>query len=118
MLKIVYPICCGMDVHKSFLVACIASTNDHGDAKWDMKRQLLFDATISVKGIDRIGMLNEVTKVISDQFDVNIHKLTISCDEGIFAGVFELLIHDRSDVETVMNGLKTINGVQEVNQTV
>lgn len=42
-----------------------------------MKRQLLFDATISVKGIDRIGMLNEVTKVISDQFDVNIHKLTI-----------------------------------------
>ena len=88
------------------------------DAKWDMKRQLLFDATISVKGIDRIGMLNEVTKVISDQFDVNIHKLTISCDEGIFAGVFELLIHDRSDVETVMNGLKTINGVQEVNQTV
>ena len=73
---------------------------------------------ISVKGIDRIGMLNEVTKVISDQFDVNIHKLTISCDEGIFAGVFELLIHDRSDVETVMNGLKTINGVQEVNQTV
>ena len=88
------------------------------DAKWDMKRQLLFDATISVKGIDRIGMLNEVTKVISDQFDVNIHKLTISCDDGIFAGVFELLIHDRSDVETVMNGLKTINGVQEVNQTV
>ena len=30
MLKIVYPICCGMDVHKSFIVACIASTNNHG----------------------------------------------------------------------------------------
>ena len=30
MLKIVYPVCCGMDVHKSFVVACIASTNDHG----------------------------------------------------------------------------------------
>lgn len=30
MLKIVYPVCCGMDVHKSFVIACIASTNDHG----------------------------------------------------------------------------------------
>ncbi len=88
------------------------------DAKWDMHKHLLFDATISIKGIDRIGMLNEVTKIISDQFDVNIHKLTISCDEGIFAGVFELLIHDRSDVETIIKGLKTIKGVQEVNQTV
>lgn len=88
------------------------------DAKWDMKRQMLFDATISMKGIDRIGMLNEVTKVISDQFDVNIHKVTISCDQGIFAGVFELLIHDRADVATIIKGLKTINGVQEVNQTV
>lgn len=87
------------------------------DAKWDMKRHLLFDATISMKGIDRIGMLNEVTQVISDQFDVNIHKVTISCDEGIFAGVFELLIHDRSDVATIIKRLKTINGVQEVNQT-
>lgn len=111
-----------IEIHKRSCKVASKLKSSYGyrilDAKWDMKRQLLFDATVSVKGIDRIGMLNEVTKVISDQFDVNIHKLTISCDEGIFAGVFELLIHDRSDVETVMNGLKTINGVQEVNQTV
>lgn len=111
-----------IEIHKRSCKVASKLKSSYGnrilDAKWDMKRQLLFDATISLKGIDRIGMLNEVTKVISDQFDVNIHKVTISCDEGIFAGVFELLIHDRSDVETVMNGLKTIDGVQEVNQTV
>ena len=38
MLKIVYPICCGMDVHKSFLVACIASTNEHGVTFYKSKR--------------------------------------------------------------------------------
>lgn len=38
MLKIVYPICCGMDVHKSFLVACIASTNEHGVTVYKSKR--------------------------------------------------------------------------------
>ena len=88
------------------------------DAKWDMHKQLLFDATLSIRGIDRIGMLNEVTNLISEHFDVNIHKLTISCDEGIFSGVFELLIHDRADLEKIIKGLKTIKGVQEVNQTV
>ena len=38
MLKIVYPICCGMDVHKSFVVACIATTNDHGVTNYKSKR--------------------------------------------------------------------------------
>lgn len=38
MLKIVYPICCGMDVHKSFLVACIASTDEHGVTTYKSRR--------------------------------------------------------------------------------
>jgi transposase len=38
MLKIVYPICCGMDIHKSFLVACIAATNEHGVTSYKAKR--------------------------------------------------------------------------------
>ena len=38
MLKIVYPICCGMDVHKSFVVACIASTNEQGVTTYKSKR--------------------------------------------------------------------------------
>ena len=84
----------------------------------NMRRKMLFDATVSVKGIDRIGLLNEVTSVISGKLDMNIHKLTISSEEGIFSGVFELLIHDRADLETIIKQLKTIKGVQEVNQSV
>jgi transposase len=38
MLKIVYPICCGMDIHKSFLVACIATTDGHGVTTYKNKR--------------------------------------------------------------------------------
>ena len=111
-----------IEIHKRSCQVASKLKSSYGnrilDAKWNMHRKLFFDATISIKGIDRIGMLNDVTKVISDQFDLNIHKLTISSDEGIFSGVFELLIHDRTDVETIIKGLKTIKGVQEVNQTV
>ena len=42
MLKIVYPICCGMDVHKSFLVACIASINEQGVTTYKGKRFCTF----------------------------------------------------------------------------
>lgn len=79
-------------------------------------QKLLFDAVIEVNGIDRIGMLNEVTQVISEELNVNIHKITLSCDEGIFEGSLELRIHDRDDVKTIMDKLKQIDGLQEIKQ--
>lgn len=86
------------------------------DAKWDMHKRLYFDATIHLKCIDRIGMLNEVTKVISEQMNVNIHKITLSSDEGIFDGIIELRVHDRDDVMEIINSLKKIDNMQKVNQ--
>ncbi len=86
------------------------------DAKWDMHKRLYFDATIHLKGIDRIGMLNEVTKVISEQMNVNIHKITLSSDEGIFDGIIELRVHDRDDVMEIINSLKKIDNMQKANQ--
>ena len=111
-----------IEIHKRSCPVASKLKSSYGnrilDAKWNMRRKMLFDATVSVKGIDRIGLLNEVTSVISGKLDMNIHKLTISSEEGIFSGVFELLIHDRADLETIIKQLKTIKGVQEVNQSV
>ena len=84
------------------------------DAKWQMNKSLFFEATIEIKGIDRKGMLLDVSRVISDQLDVNIHKITISSDNGIFDGTIELKIHDRDDVRLIMDQLKTIEGLQDV----
>ena len=83
-----------------------------------MHKQLFFDAMISIKGIDRIGLLNEVTQVISEELNVNIHKVIISCEEGIFDGSLELKIHDRNDVKNIIDKLKKINGLQEIEQIV
>ena len=47
------------------------------DAKWDMHQVMFFDATIEIRGIDRKRMLHDVSEVISDKLDVNIHKMTI-----------------------------------------
>ncbi len=84
------------------------------DAEWDMHKQMLFDATIEIKGIDRKGMNIDVSKIISDQLGINIHKLTISSNNGIFNGTIELRIQNRDEVKIIMDKLKTIEDLQEV----
>ena len=88
------------------------------DVKWDMHKQMFFNATIQLVGIDRIGLLNEVTQVISRQLNVNIRKVVISCENDIFDGKIELRVHDRDDVKVVIDELKSVNGIQEIQQII
>ncbi len=86
------------------------------DVKWDMKRQMFFEATIQLTGIDRLGLLNDLTHVISEQLNVNMKKLVISCDQNIFDGTIVLSVRDRDDVTLIMNSLKDIEGIEEIKQ--
>ena len=84
------------------------------DAKWQMRHEILFDATIHIRGIDRKGMLHDLAHLISDQLDLYIRRITVSSHEGIFDGVIELRVYDRAEVQHVMELLKMIDGLQEV----
>ena len=81
-----------------------------------MHKKLYFNAVVHIEGIDRIGLLNEVTALISNQMNINIHKVMITSEEGIVDGVFDLRVHDREDLKVVIDGLKKIEGLQEVAQ--
>ncbi|MEE0669600.1 RelA/SpoT family protein [Prevotella sp.] len=86
------------------------------DAKWDMHKVMFFDATIEIRGIDRKRMLHDVAEVISDKLDVNIHKMTIESNEGIFDGQIEIRVHDRSEVKVIIDELRKIEDIKEVLQ--
>ena len=86
------------------------------DAKWDMHRRLFFDATIEIRGIDRSGMLHDISDVLSDQLGINIRKITISSDNGIFEGTIEMQVHDRKDVQFIVESMKNIKDIQEVQE--
>jgi GTP pyrophosphokinase len=86
------------------------------DAKWDMHKRLFFDATIRLQGIDRVGMLLDIAQIISSQMNVNMRKLIIGTNEGVFDGTIELRVHDREDVGHIIDQLKKINGLQDVTQ--
>ncbi len=86
------------------------------DVKWDMHKELFFVATIRISGIDRVGMLNEVTQVISSQMNVNIRNLNITCEDGMFDGTLELRVHDRDDVKTIIKNLKQVADLKEISE--
>ena len=86
------------------------------DIKWDMHKILFFDATIRLGGIDRVGLLNEITQIISSQMNVNIHKILITCEDGIFDGSIDLRVHDREDVKKIITNLKKIADLKEISE--
>ena len=81
-----------------------------------MQKKLYFDAVIRIQGIDRVGMLLDISKIISSQMNVNIHKLTVASDDGVFDGTIEMRVHDRANAQEIINQLKTVDGLQEVTQ--
>ena len=86
------------------------------DVKWDMHKKLYFIATVRLGGIDRMGLLNEITQVISSQLNVNIRNLNFTCEDGMFDGTLELRVHDREDVHVVMNSLKQVEDLKEISE--
>ena len=81
--------------------------------EWDTHKELSFLVYIYIKGIDSMGLLNEVTQVISRQLNVNIRKLTIETEDGIFEGKIQLWVHDVDDVKTICNNLKKIQNIKQ-----
>ena len=86
------------------------------DVKWDMHKHLFFDATIRLGGIDRRGLVNEVTRVISNQLNVDIRRLTFTTEDGIFEGSIDLRVHDREDVHQIIDKLKEVDDLKEISQ--
>ena len=82
--------------------------------EWDTHKELSFLVTIYIKGIDCMGLLNEVTQIISRQLNVNIRKLTIETNDGIFEGRIQLYVHDVDDVRTICNNLKQVQNIKQV----
>lgn len=82
--------------------------------EWDTHKELSFLVNIYIKGIDAMGLLNEVTQVISHQLNVNIRKLSIETTDGIFEGNIQLYVHDVDDVKTICNNLKQIQNIKQV----
>lgn len=83
-------------------------------AHWDMGNQMQFQADIEMKGLDKMGILNQITRVISQLHNVNIRRLEIEVKDGIFESVISIYVHDTKEVDDIIFSLKKIPDVKEV----
>jgi len=86
-------------------------------SRWVSKDSIDFIAYLNVKGIDRIGLMNNVTKIISAQMNVNINAVNIISNDGLFEGKITLKIHNVSFLNSLIKKLKKIDGLQSVERS-
>jgi len=86
-------------------------------SRWVSKDSIDFIAYLNVKGIDRIGLMNNVTKIISAQMNVNISAVNIISNDGLFEGEITLKIHNVSFLNSLIKKLKKIDGLQSVERS-
>ncbi len=84
------------------------------DAKWNMAGTQQFIASVKINGVDKVGMLNQITQVVSQTLNVNIRKLEIEARDGIFEGNIILYVHSTSELQTIVKDLKKIPNIKQV----
>lgn len=108
----------GIKVHKKNCPNAIALQSNYAyriiSAKWIDSSQEEFLSEIRLTGIDNIGLVNEITKVISDNMHVNIRNLNFSTDGGTFTGKITVVVKNKSILKKLMNNLKQIGGIEKV----
>ena len=105
-------------IHKRNCPVADTLKSSHGNrilaANWDTHRALTFQVPILIKGIDGIGVLNEITATISQQLNIGIQKLMIESHDGIFEGTIWVNAHDVDEVRTICDQLKKIKNIQTI----
>ena len=85
-------------------------------ASWNMRGEMSFHSSIAIRGIDRKGMLKDVSAMLYDTFDIDIHSVKTLSEDGIFSGEIEFLVTNISILDKVIKNLSTINGMQSVHR--
>ncbi|MEX2597381.1 MAG: ACT domain-containing protein, partial [Salibacteraceae bacterium] len=85
-------------------------------AKWTNTEVIAFLAAIRIQGIDQVGLVNDVTKVISSEYNVNMRSISFDTDDGIFEGTIKVYVNDTTHLTELMRKLRNIDGVTNVSR--
>ncbi|MBQ9705850.1 MAG: bifunctional (p)ppGpp synthetase/guanosine-3',5'-bis(diphosphate) 3'-pyrophosphohydrolase [Paludibacteraceae bacterium] len=111
-----------MVIHKRSCPVAMKLRSSYGknlySAVWSMHRQNTYIETIEFEGIDRVGVIIKMLKVISDDFKINIHDMRITASTGIFSGRVQLYVYDTHEIRELCEALSKIKDVQTVRRIV
>ncbi|MBU2912852.1 MULTISPECIES: RelA/SpoT family protein [Reichenbachiella] len=106
----------GIKIHRTSCPNATELMSNYGyriiKAKWTSQQEIAFLAGIKVVGTDRLGMINDITQIISNDLKVNMRSMSIDTDNGIFEGSVMVYVDDTSHLETMIDKLGSINGIE------
>ena len=108
----------GIKIHKKTCPNAVSMQSNYAyrimSAKWIDSSQQVFRVLIKLTGIDKLGLVNSITKVVSENMNVNIKNINFETDGGIFNGQISVEVNNNNSVEKLMERLKKINGIEKV----
>ena len=110
----------GIKIHRT---TCPNSTEllaNHGNrvvkAKWTSQHEVAFLTGLKIRGTDRVGLINDISKIISDELKVNMSSMSIHTDSGIFEGEIMLYVNDTRHLEHLIQKLEKVEGLIKVSR--
>ena len=85
-------------------------------AKWTSQQEIAFLAGLKIVGTDRVGLINDLTKVISNELKVNMRSITVDSDSGIFEGTIKLYVNSTNHLDNLINDLSKVPGIIKVSR--
>tara|TARA_R110002012_G_scaffold64308_4_gene169089 strand:- start:17454 stop:19676 length:2223 start_codon:yes stop_codon:yes gene_type:complete len=108
----------GLKVHKKNCPNAVSLQSNYAYrimlAKWIDSSQQEFPAQIILSGIDNLGLVNDITKIISSNMHVNMKSISFESDDGIFSGKINVVVKNNNMLKKLMENLKKINGIDKV----
>lgn len=108
----------GIKIHKKNCPNALSLQSNYAyrimQAKWVDSTQQEFLAQIKITGIDHIGLVNDITSIISDNMHVNMKSLSFESDDGLFSGKINVIVKNNTIIKKLLEKLKKINGIDKV----
>ena len=108
----------GIKIHKKNCPNALSMQSNYDyriiKAKWIDSSQEEFTVSIDLTGIDKIGLLNNITNIISENMNINMRKLNLETDGGIFKGNIVISVKTNNLVTKLIDKLKKLNGIEKV----
>lgn len=110
----------GIKIHRTACPNALELMSNHGNrvikARWTSQQQIAFLAGLKIIGTDRVGLISDLTKVISNELKVNMRSITVDSDRGIFEGSIKLYVDSTNHLEKLIDNLSMVSGVLKVSR--
>ena len=107
-----------VDVHKKSCNELIKLASQHGNnltpVAWSSHKAMSYLTILELRGIDRVGILMELSQVITGELNTNIRELRLQSHDGIFEGSISLYVKDLKDLKLIMEKVGKIKGVEKI----